>query len=941
MAKTRPEPRQTEAKTSSNKKKKSKNKKLKSVLSRPRGSKPTKEEKENPFETIWSRRKFDLLGRKRKGEERRVGLSRSLAIQKRKKTLLKEYEQSAKSSQFIDKRIGEQDDSLKEYEKAILRLQKERMSKLKRKNKFNLSDDEEETDMAVPFAESVSDKDDFEEFIPPDEDDADDNGELPQNLHIKDMSRSLNANLPAGEEQGHKSKKQVMAEIIEKSKFYKAQKAKEKEEEERLLEKLDRDFASLAQTDAFFVSSSKGNPSKALLNKKDATPSENEGLASSKFGESHNKDKPDAYDKLVKQMAMDARARPSDRTKTPEELAQQERERLEKLEEERQKRMHAPDDSSEDEEDSDDDGADGNKTTQKRLRSASGDDLGDSFVLDNDTANKKGWADAILDNRSDGSDDGEEEGDQEDGDEDEEEEEGDDDDDGDGDGDGDDDGEDEDEVEFGKNMSARDWEQSDEDEPIADPEGKEDINEKEIKTECKAGKAAIRNEKAVVEGLPFVIEAPSNLNELSALLDNRSETEVLEAINRIRACNSIRLGPENKRKMQVFYGVLVQYFAVLGSQGPVNLKIINSLVKPLIDMSTETPYFAAICARQRIIQIRTRFCEDLKTPGKSGWPSLKTVMLMRLWSMTFPCSDFRHPVMTPMLFLICEYLMRCQIESSRDLAVGCFLCCMLLSLTKQSKKFCPEAMMFLQTLLLSCIDGRQGFELPSQLSELDGHRTVKSWLCIDNEVCEVSHIDILSIIDMPPDSPVFSSDTFKASVLHLAAEALMGFAHVYEDLSAFPEIFEPVSSLLRTILDKYKIPSHLRGNLQDVADIIKKKTAEHHQLREPLQMRKKKPEPIRLLNPKFEENFVKGVDYDPDRERVKQKRLIKQLKSEKKGAIRELRKDNAFLLGVKERKMREQEEERAEKYGKAMSFLQEQEHAFKSGQLGKGRKRRR
>lgn len=41
--------------------------------------------------------------------------------------MLKEYEQSTKSSQFIDKRIGEQDDSLKEYEKAILRLQKERM----------------------------------------------------------------------------------------------------------------------------------------------------------------------------------------------------------------------------------------------------------------------------------------------------------------------------------------------------------------------------------------------------------------------------------------------------------------------------------------------------------------------------------------------------------------------------------------------------------------------------------------------------------------------------------------------------------------------------------------------------------------------------------------------------------------------------------------------
>jgi nucleolar protein 14 len=56
-------------------------------------------------------------------------------------------------------------------------------------------------------------------------------------------------------------------------------------------------------------------------------------------------------------------------------------------------------------------------------------------------------------------------------------------------------------------------------------------------------------------------------------------------------------------------------------------------------------------------------------------------MLMRLWSLTFPCTDFRHPVMTPMLLLMCEYLMRCQIESARDLAVGCFLCSMLLSVS--------------------------------------------------------------------------------------------------------------------------------------------------------------------------------------------------------------------------------------------------------------------
>ena len=88
-------------------------------------------------------------------------------------------------------------------------------------------------------------------------------------------------------------------------------------------------------------------------------------------------------------------------------------------------------------------------------------------------------------------------------------------------------------------------------------------------------------------------------------------------------------------------------------------------------------------------------------------------------------------------------------------------------------------------------------------------------------------------------------------------------------------------------------------------------------------------------------SFVKGRDYDPDRERVEMKKLKKLVKREAKGAARELRKDNYFLFEVKEQEKALVEDERAENYGKARAFLQEQEHAFKSGQLGKGKGRKR
>jgi hypothetical protein len=37
---------------------------------------------DNVFETLWTRRKFDVLGKKQKGESRRVGLSRSTSVDK-------------------------------------------------------------------------------------------------------------------------------------------------------------------------------------------------------------------------------------------------------------------------------------------------------------------------------------------------------------------------------------------------------------------------------------------------------------------------------------------------------------------------------------------------------------------------------------------------------------------------------------------------------------------------------------------------------------------------------------------------------------------------------------------------------------------------------------------------------------------------------------------
>ncbi|CAA2982656.1 nucleolar 14 [Olea europaea subsp. europaea] len=605
---------------------------------------------------------------------------------------------------------------------------------------------------------------------------------------------------------------------------------------------------------------------KALVNKNisiDYAEKERSGAVQDKF--SFQQEKPDTYDKLFGEMAMDMRARPSDRTKTPEEVAQEEKERLERLEEERQKRIAAGDDSSDEDIDE--------EASTKQQRSISGDDLGDSFSHDALPRTKLGLISEIL--RS------ENENDLESDDDDDASEDSEDDKDNDEDEGSDEDGNDDDDD---KIKSLKDWEQSDDDNIDSfsedgggeDEDGggenedgdidSEDEKEDDIgicvettnykkpsgskgkqKDSLDAGKVKENIKKDLLgQGeLPYTIEAPKTFEEFSALLDNRSDDQIVEAIRRIRTFNAISVAVENRKKMQVFYGVLLQYFAVLANKKPLNIKLLNLLFNPLLEMSSEIPYFAAICARQRLLHIRTQFCEDVKNTGKSGWPSMKILFLLRLWSIIFSLLRF-----SPCGHDTCNLV---------DLWIK-----------------------------------KQGSSEDSKLYRLMEIKALRPLLCLQGQVEKINSLDFLMFMDLPDDSHLISPQILSAGVLFSNIETLEGFVKSYEGFKSFPEIFLPISKLLGELLKQDYIPDALQVQIIDVNQLIEKKAQEYHLLREPLRMRK--PKIIKTEIPKFEENFVKGRDYDPDRERAQRKKLKKLLRQEAKGAARELRKDNYFLL---------------------------------------------
>lgn len=84
-------------------------------------------------------------------------------------------------------------------------------------------------------------------------------------------------------------------------------------------------------------------------------------------------------------------------------------------------------------------------------------------------------------------------------------------------------------------------------------------------------------------------------------------------------------------------------------------------------------------------------------------------------------------------------------------------------------------------------------------------------------------------------------------------ETLRGFVDIYGGYNSFPEIFLPISTLLLKLTEQKNMPNALKEKIRGIQEVIEEKTHEHHMLRQPLQLRKQKPVPIKLLNPKFEE----------------------------------------------------------------------------------------
>jgi len=318
------------------------------------------------FEARSQTRKFDILGRKVKGERGNATKARSAGVTKRQNTLLKEYQSAGKANAFVDRRFGEDNPTMTLEEKSIGRLARARLRQLRPGKSFALDgpgadsggddDDDDNGGMLTHGGQPIRAEEEARRSAHAsvkgalggrggrdgrggDEDDEDDGGldqEITRELHFGGGGDGGGFTLKRGDgEHGdeelagpadrRKTKKEVMQELIDKSKYYKAEKAKRKEADEDLLDKLDDDFRSISGAGLFHAALSKGVGH--LKPAPGAAAAAAAGRAAAKVVEVK-----DDYDKFTRELALEARGRASDRVRTQEEVEQAEVSHLEEAE---------------------------------------------------------------------------------------------------------------------------------------------------------------------------------------------------------------------------------------------------------------------------------------------------------------------------------------------------------------------------------------------------------------------------------------------------------------------------------------------------------------------------------------------------------------------------------------------------------------------------------
>lgn len=777
---------------------------------------------------------------------------------------------------ILDKRFGENDPTMAPEDKMLERFAREKQRAHKKISMFDLEDDGP-IDSLTHGGKSISFDDDndalVDDFEEEDLDAEDSDGSVRERQRLKRL-RGLAGedNGDAGDEEPDrkKSKKEVMEEIIAKSKLHKYERQAAKEGDDEMRANIDKELPNLQRLLL----------SVAGRNKRPEEVAESTKIAGVERGEFDRN-----FDFQVKRLAQDRRAQPQDRTKTEEEKLEEESKRLRELEEKRQKRMRGEEvsDSNEseddkrkpaadddDEDDDDDDFGLGEGIHTRTTVNDTGIDDEDDFIIDDDLVASGSDLDLDLDDADSGDESDDESTDSG--------------------------AEEAEEDEFTKGL-------------LNDEESQNPI----FHAPSAAQTSAL--EKGDEHGLPFTFSCPETFDALQVITSQYPHENTPKIIQRVRALYHPKLDAQNKERLGNFSKALVDYIAAPWDPATAPpASVVESVIRHIHSLAKMFP-----------IEISNRFRHHLKDIREYRTLSLEPsdLLLLSAIGSIFPTSDHFHQVVTPAMLTIGRYLGQKVPKQLADYATGTFLCVLSLRYQQLAKRYIPEVINFAINALYALAPTAPSTQITTTIPI---HKsTQERFVTADTKVRKLRFTDCVPDHTGNP-SPAAEAAIVSAAVLATILQVLDTAADLWTGKPAFIETFAPALRISKHLSSgRSKLPASVAQQAEKLATKLERMSRLAHIARRPLELHYHRPLAIKTFIPKFEDTFDPNKHYDHDRERAELAKLQKEHKRERKGAMRELRKDTNFMAREKLRTKIAKDEAYEKKFKRLVAEIQSEE----------------
>lgn len=478
-------------------------------------------------------------------------------------------------------------------------------------------------------------------------------------------------------------------------------------------------------------------------------------------------------------------------------------------------------------------------------------------------------------------------------------------------------------------------ESSDEEDNLSDLRSSEDESPSPIKSKenGKAETKPIISEvdrekmmKTAATELPYTFDLPDSYEELEQLLTKYNVENQNIIFERMIKSNHPKILPENRSKFSTLFAYMMQYINDTFQMVSVttieqSFRLLKLLSGHIFEVFNIDPIVNSQCFRDVIIEKYSDFHEQQQQPP--NYPSLETLIFFKLNSTLFSTSDYRHSIITPSFAFIGEMLSRCRIENRSDIASGLFLVTIVHEYTKLSKRYLPAALNFLCGIVHLCIKKRpievySDVMLPFQLSGEQSSLLVLSdgynkRLTFNVNDCYLKSSDLLRTqID----------DNFRVRCLNSTLRITIDMLQTISDNKCVQYLIEPFDKIYRKLMVQQQYPEFVNESLQKCLECIDSIMEKPLEFLEPT---KKSPiKSLRMMEPKFDVVYDDKRSHKPavsetSKSKMIRNGLVRKIKNETRGAIREIRRDNAFLAKIQHKQQQANDAERKEKVRRLFS----------------------